>query len=77
VRTNHGVSRRGYTGERGAAGRPWPDSEVGALVSTQSSHSVTQSLNGFLVAWLVLTVGQAIYLTVDIAIAAALVPDDV
>ena len=38
--------------------------------------AVTQSLSGFLVAFLVLTVGQAIYLTVDIAIAAAVVPDD-
>jgi MFS family permease len=38
--------------------------------------AVTQSLSGFLIAWLVLTIGQAIYLTVDIAIAAAVVPDD-
>jgi MFS family permease len=45
---------------------------AGALVIA----AVTQSLTGFLVAWLVLTVGQAIYLTVDIAIAAAVVPDD-
>jgi MFS family permease len=37
--------------------------------------AVTQSLNGFLVAWLILTVGQAVYLTVDIAIAAEVVPD--
>jgi MFS family permease len=45
---------------------------AGALVVA----AVTQTLSGFLLAWLVLTVGQAIYLTVDIAIAAALVPDD-
>lgn len=45
---------------------------AGALVIA----AVTQSLTGFLVAWLILTVGQAIYLTVDIAIAAAVVPDD-
>ncbi len=38
--------------------------------------AVTQSQGGFFVAWMVLTVGQAVYLTVDIAIAAALVPDD-
>jgi MFS family permease len=37
--------------------------------------AVTQSLNGFLAAWLILSVGQAIYLTVDIAIAAEVVPD--
>ena len=45
---------------------------AGALVIA----AITQSLAGFLVAWLILTVGQAIYLTVDIAIAAAVVPDD-
>ena len=38
--------------------------------------AMTQSVSGFLIAWLVLTVGQSIYLTVDIAIAAAVVPDD-
>ncbi|WP_432534147.1 MFS transporter [Kineococcus arenarius] len=37
--------------------------------------AVAPSSGGFLVAWLVLTVGQAVYLTVDIAIAAAVVPD--
>ncbi len=36
---------------------------------------MTQSLDGFLAAWLILSVGQAIYLTVDIAIAAEVVPD--
>lgn len=42
-----------------------------ALVIT----AVTQSVPGFLVAWLVFTVGQSLYLTVDLAIAAAVVPD--
>lgn len=51
---------------------------VGAVVLSAALviAAATQSLGGFLVAWLVLTVGQAIYLTVDIAIAAAVVPDD-
>ena len=51
---------------------------VGALVLAAALviAAVTQSASGFLVAWLVLTVGQAVYLTVDIAIAAAVVPDD-
>jgi MFS family permease len=38
--------------------------------------ALTQSQDGFFLAWIMLTVGQAVYLTVDIAIAAALVPDD-
>ena len=38
--------------------------------------ALTQTQGGFFLAWMVLTVGQAVYLTVDIAIAAALVPDD-
>ncbi|MFI1988512.1 MFS transporter [Actinoplanes sp. NPDC020271] len=37
--------------------------------------SVTRSLDGFLAAWLILSAGQAVYLTVDIAIAAEVVPD--
>jgi MFS family permease len=51
---------------------------VGAVVLSAALviAAVTQSASGFLVAWLVLTVGQAVYLTVDIAIAAAVVPDD-
>jgi MFS family permease len=51
---------------------------VGALLISVALAvaAVTQSLSGFLVAILILTVGQAIYLTVDIAIAAAVDPDD-
>ncbi|MEV6342568.1 MFS transporter [Actinoplanes sp. NPDC051851] len=37
--------------------------------------ALTQSLNGFLAGWIILSIGQAIYLTVDIAIAAEVVPD--
>jgi len=51
---------------------------VGAVVLAVALviAAATQTVGGFLVAWVVLTVGQAIYLTVDIVIAAAVVPDD-
>jgi MFS family permease len=38
--------------------------------------AVTDTVNGLLVGWLVLSIGQAIYLTVDIAIAAEVVPNE-
>jgi MFS family permease len=37
--------------------------------------ALTRSVTGFLIAWLVLSAGQAVFLTVDIAIAAEVVPD--
>jgi len=52
------------------------DDSAGIIAVALVIAAATQSLSGFLIAWLVLTVGQAIYLTVDIAIAADVVPDD-
>ncbi|WP_198171315.1 MFS transporter [Actinoplanes awajinensis] len=65
----------GYLSDR--LGRRKAFVTVGAIILAAGLvvASVTQSVNGFLAAWLILSVGQAIYLTVDIAIAAEVVPD--
>ncbi|WP_239174203.1 MFS transporter [Actinoplanes cyaneus] len=65
----------GYLSDR--LGRRKAFVTVGAIILAAGLvvASVTQSLDGFLTAWLILSVGQAIYLTVDIAIAAEVVPD--
>ncbi|RAK24666.1 MFS transporter [Actinoplanes lutulentus] len=51
---------------------------IGAIVLAAGLivAAVTQSLTGFLIGWIILSIGQAIYLTVDIAIAAEVVPDE-
>ncbi|BBH68559.1 MFS transporter [Actinoplanes sp. OR16] len=65
----------GYLSDRLGRRRAFVVVGAAVLATGLVVAAVTQSLTGFLIGWLILSVGQAVYLTVDIAIAAEVVPD--